>query len=371
MRCEDCLSLIEEYFDGEVTGQTGELLGAHLSACADCAAALDALSFEQEMYARYDRGVEVTPQLWARVSAEIAREPLPQSPAERRPFLNRAGALLTAALGALTARPALASSLALLVFGVTAGSLWLARRPHKQPASVEVAHNAPSPSGGVDMPPAPNGGTGNVTPSTGSSSTPAVINGDETYDPSREGVRESASVQRTVKEPRRAAEDTDGARLIADATAPQASTSFVVFRPEEHAVAADDSAALILNASAPARDLVGGDAQPLEPVEKEVARHVERAQMFLRSIKNTRASEVGAADIAYEKKLSRKLLAENATLKLEAEVKGDKDTRQVLDQIEPFLLDIANMGEQPSREEVRSIRERVRKNEIVAALQVY
>ena len=75
MRCEDCLPLMEEYFDGEVTTQTGEQMRAHLSACADCAAALDALSFEQEIYARYDRGgLEVTPDLWSRVSAEIARD---------------------------------------------------------------------------------------------------------------------------------------------------------------------------------------------------------------------------------------------------------------------------------------------------------
>ena len=49
MRCEDCLPLIEEYFDGEVTRQTEEEVGAHLSVCADCSAALDAHSFEQEI----------------------------------------------------------------------------------------------------------------------------------------------------------------------------------------------------------------------------------------------------------------------------------------------------------------------------------
>ncbi|MCA1592790.1 MAG: zf-HC2 domain-containing protein, partial [Acidobacteria bacterium] len=66
MRCEDCLPLVEEYFDREVTGQTAASVRAHLSACATCAAALDALSFEQEIYARYDRGgLEVTPDLWA------------------------------------------------------------------------------------------------------------------------------------------------------------------------------------------------------------------------------------------------------------------------------------------------------------------
>jgi hypothetical protein len=114
--------------------------------------------------------------------------------------------------------------------------------------------------------------------------------------------------------------------------------------------------------------VVASNSRPLDADDKDVARHVERTQMLLRSIKNARA---GDSDVAYEKSLSRKLLAENATLQLEAEVKGDKETRQVLDQIEPFLLEIANMGEKPSREEVRSIRERVRKDEIVAALQVY
>src|SRR5919107_6268690 len=103
MRFDDCLPLIEEYFDGEVKGQTAEALSAHLSTCADCSAALDALSFEQEIYARYDRGgLEVTPDLWARVSAEIARTPpSPESPAAGRPFLSRARLYVSAALGAL------------------------------------------------------------------------------------------------------------------------------------------------------------------------------------------------------------------------------------------------------------------------------
>jgi len=159
--------------------------------------------------------------------------------------------------------------------------------------------------------------------------------------------------------------------LLASSVAPQqAGANIVTIPADEHAVAADD-AAISVNASAPVGEAVAAGAQPLDPAHKEVARHVERTQMLLRSFKNARASEAGTPDVAYEKTLSRKLLAENATLQLEAEVKGDKETKQVLDTIEPFLLDIANLRENPSREEVRSIRERVRKNEIVAALQVY
>src|SRR5215210_103660 len=159
MRCEDCLPLIEEYFDGEVKGQTAEAISAHLSACADCSAALDALSFEQEIYARYDRGgLEVTPDLWARVSAEIARTPsTPESPAADRPFLSRAREYAAAALGTLALRPALASSLALLVVAAAAGTLWLARRQNPNAPAREVARTMPAPTVALS-PTAPNVG---------------------------------------------------------------------------------------------------------------------------------------------------------------------------------------------------------------------
>ena len=117
--------------------------------------------------------------------------------------------------------------------------------------------------------------------------------------------------------------------------------------------------------------VVTASAQVLEPEQKEVARHVEQAQMLLRSIKNARAEGGDTFDVAYERKLSRKLLGDNVTLQLDAETRGDKDTKQVLDRIEPYLLDIANMHDNASREEVRSIRERIDRKEIIAALQVY
>src|ERR1700760_1938423 len=129
MRCVDCLPLIEEFFDGETDERTAVQIGAHLSSCADCAAALDALSFEQEIYARYDRGLEVSPSLWSAVSAEIARAPQAEPGATRRNFLSRLREGFAATLDAFTLRPALAATLALLVVGVAVGSLWLAHRP--------------------------------------------------------------------------------------------------------------------------------------------------------------------------------------------------------------------------------------------------
>ncbi len=372
MRCEDCLPLIEEYFDGEVTGQTGERMGAHLAACTDCSAALDALSFEQEIYARYDRGgLEVTPALWARVSAEIARTPpTPESPAAGGSFLSRARQYFVAALGALTVRPALASSLALLVVAAAAGTLWLSRRTQPIAPTQELAlQNTPAPPVAV-APPVSNNGNVVETP-TGALPFSHNEGGSVPTASELSGPRKAETAQ-SVKA---AARHEGGAHisvdnLLAESSAPKEDPGIVKFSQDEQ-VPVDDTAALFVNASAPAGDVIASDMRPLDPDEKNVARHVERAQMLLRSIKNVRASDAGGPDIAYEKNLSRKLLAENATLQLEAEVRGDKETKQVLDRIEPFLLEIANMGEKPSREEVRSIRERVRSNEIVAALEVY
>ncbi|HEY0173964.1 MAG TPA: zf-HC2 domain-containing protein [Pyrinomonadaceae bacterium] len=379
MRCEDCLPLIEEYFDGEVEGTAAASMGAHLAACATCAAALDALSFEQEIYARYDRRLEVGPDLWARVSAEIARDTLPESPAAPRPFLSRVREQLAAALGALAVRPALASSLALLLV-VAAGSLWLSR-PQQTVQPVEVADNGHA--GG-----APEAHT--VITNTNPAAVPPAVTTPEAYAPAGVSLTdETADANHTAAAPTRDdtraaggrrpnarptgrpnGADVDLETLLAPAPAAQASQNVVSFGADEHA-GADDEAALFVNASAPAGEVAAGDARLLDPEEKELARHVEQAQMLLRSIKNARADRAGSVDVAYEKTLSRKLLAQNATLQLEAEVKGDKGTKQVLDTIEPFLLDIANLRENPSRDEMRSIRERVRKNQIVAALEVY
>jgi hypothetical protein len=380
MRCEDCLPLVEEYFDGEVEETTAARMGAHLSACATCAAALDALSFEQEIYARYDRGgLEVAPDLWSRVSAEIAREPLPESPARPRPFLSGVRQRLAAALGTLAARPALASSLALLIVGVAVGSLWLSRRTQPPPvAANDVARSEPAVTPVV--PPAVNpqvldgGGGGEVPALKGSDS----LNGNAgeavpaAHETAGLGPREGADRLRTVEIAPGSVREDDLAALLATPSTPPASAAGTVnLLPEEHAVAEDETAALIVNASAVSGQSAAVAARPLDPAQKEMARHVEQTQMLLRSFKNARASETGSVDVAYEKNLSRKLLAQNATLQLEAEVKGDRETKQVLDTIEPFLLDIANLRENPSRDEVRSIRERVRNNEIVAALQVY
>ncbi len=107
-------------------------------------------------------------------------------------------------------------------------------------------------------------------------------------------------------------------------------------------------------------------------IDIETARHIERAQLLLRSFRNTRDS--GAQpdpDLSYETQQSRGLLYKNILLRRDAEAKGNMPAEELLGSLEPFLLDIANLPDRPSNADVRSIKERMQKKEIVSALQIY
>src|SRR5947209_18519908 len=190
MRCEDCLPLIEEFFDGELDAHTGEQMSAHLATCATCAAALDSLSFEQEIYAHYDRRLEVSPALWASVSAEIARGPQAErTPPTRQKFLGRLREAFAVSLAALAVRPALASTLALLVVAVAAGSLWLAHvRSTVAPSVKPDAETAVI---------TPKGNTGSVSPSPIATTTgddkPAPFDSPGVVEGGRSGVGRAAA----------------------------------------------------------------------------------------------------------------------------------------------------------------------------------
>lgn len=104
----------------------------------------------------------------------------------------------------------------------------------------------------------------------------------------------------------------------------------------------------------------------------EAGRHLEQTQLLLRSFRNAPVEEGEAAvDLTYEKQLSRELLGKNRLLRRSAERKEDSLAGELLGEIEPLLLDIANLPEKPSQEDVRSVRELIREQKIIAILQIY
>jgi len=104
----------------------------------------------------------------------------------------------------------------------------------------------------------------------------------------------------------------------------------------------------------------------------EAGRHLEQTQLLLRSFRNAPVEEGDTAvDLAYEKQLSRELLGKNRLLRRSAERKEDSLAGALLGEIEPLLLDIANLPEKPSQEDVRSVQELIREQKIIATLQIY
>ncbi|HEX5889011.1 MAG TPA: zf-HC2 domain-containing protein [Pyrinomonadaceae bacterium] len=101
------------------------------------------------------------------------------------------------------------------------------------------------------------------------------------------------------------------------------------------------------------------------------ALHFERAETLLRAFRNVRLNEPSAAaEVRYERSRAKQLIYQNMMLRREADTSGDVQIASLLDSLEPILLDIANLPDEPDNDTVRVIRERVERKNIVALLQV-
>jgi hypothetical protein len=116
-------------------------------------------------------------------------------------------------------------------------------------------------------------------------------------------------------------------------------------------------------------DVVSTDLGFQDPDDQDTANHIEQTQNLLRSFKNVRLNDgEQEIDVTYDKAVGRRLLNENIVLRREAEARSKFPTKALLSDLEPFLIDIANLPDQAKPEDVRAIKDRVQKTEIVAAL---
>ena len=107
-------------------------------------------------------------------------------------------------------------------------------------------------------------------------------------------------------------------------------------------------------------------------VDDETLQHFERSQNLLRSFRNLRLEgKESRAAIADERQRSRSLLFQNIVLRRDAEIKGNLPVEQVLNDLEPVLIDIANLPDGAAPGEVRAIRSRMQRKAIITALQAY
>ena len=105
--------------------------------------------------------------------------------------------------------------------------------------------------------------------------------------------------------------------------------------------------------------------------ETLTAIHFEKSETLLRAFRNVRLNEPGVAvELAYERNRAQQLVYQNMILRREAAAAGDAQIVSLLENLEPILLDIANLPDKPDSNAVRTIRERVERKNIVPLLQI-
>lgn len=282
MKCEVCSELLEEYLDGELAPHDREQVDMHLFACIECSESFAALTAEQDLFAHYDREIEVPPFLWTRIAAHT------NTP--KRSWLP-----------SLFRKTSLAGAIAVLLLAIAIGAIYLLSKPKTPTPTVATTHStAPSPD--------------------------PVRKSVESVLPKREAIASHRKPRSRVKLP----------------------------------VVTDQS------------DVLSSELAYLDMDEQDTALHIEQSKMLLRSIKNVQISDTDEEiDVTYDKALSRRLLNENVVLRRDAEMKAKFPTKTLLADLEPFLIDIANLPDRARPQDVREIKERVQKTEIVAALLDY
>jgi len=119
-------------------------------------------------------------------------------------------------------------------------------------------------------------------------------------------------------------------------------------------------------------DVLFTDAAYTDIEDKDTADHVAQAENLLRSVRTLQVSDDDAeVDVSYEKAASRRLLDDNVVLRRDAEMAGKYPAKKLLGELEPFLIDIANLPDKTTPTDLRAINDRMQKTEIVAALRSY
>lgn len=312
MKCDDCRNLLAEFIDVEAVETEAEQITAHLITCAGCTSEFEALTAEQEIFARYDRELEITPAMWTAIQARTAAESRPVISSSNSKFSPREWliGLFAAPRFGLGFSGAMAVLIAAIVFGV----MYLRTQPQiAPPGEVVIAH----PPGSVPPPP-----IYEAPPSPVTSKGSELMSSERVVRTGNSGGSKGAILK------------TSGRRDQNDVLFPD-----IAYSKDEN---------------------------------KDTADHIVQAQNLLRTIRNIHLTDEGdEVDVTYEKAMSRRLLDENVVLRRDAETSGKYPVKALLGDLEPFLIDISNLPDKTTLKELRTINDRAQKTEIVAALQSY
>lgn len=307
MNC-DCTEKISQLIDGELSPEDARELERHLLDCAECQAVkADFLNLR----------------------SEIAEFPVAFRPAAQRAALTRI--LGKEETNSRSARwwaafnPTMAVVASLLLIGAVAALLLYPRlKSNKSDTRLVATVNANRNSQSTNSPPA-SGGSG------------------QTNSPRRDTPRKSQQPPASDKN-----------------KVPNKKRPPVTFEPQPDNIAVNVPEAV-------------GDSERARSADAETmtAIHFQKSELLLRSFRNIRLTRTSvSSELDYERKLAQRLVYQNMMLRREADASGDAQVASLLESLEPILLDIANLPANARRADVKTIRDRVERKNIVALLQV-
>jgi hypothetical protein len=330
MNCEKYPDLIEELIAGELEERTAGEVHAHLGFCASCAAFYKTALREKELYAQYLFDAEPPCDMWAKFQAKLEREaPLAQPVQATAPAADWKNSIL----GFFRPLPALGMAALLIVSGLGLSKL---RRPETGAGSGVIARTE------ID--------NARADENREPPDLPVDIKIDDPAPLPPKIVKIAA--RRDFNERRR--NDRTAGKTVA--VKPPGTSEKIALRKRKK----------------PSEMPPNEDLLRLRALEKAATAQIEKTELLLRSFRNARLTEGSSVyDVGYEKQQARRLLETNVELRRLAESFGDLSTQEILDRIEPLLLDIANLENSPAAERVRDIQMRVRSQNIIASLQTY
>jgi hypothetical protein len=343
--------------DGELSPHDAARLRTHVEGCAACQQARESfLLFRQELRS-YDSAPDPHVQSAALASILGSRTP-GKDAAPSRGMVGRLAGSLAEAFDVRRLRFAHVATLALLLVGTALGVRWFVG---SQTSSRTSQSAAPTMANANRLPPVvvkDTQGTDNPNPVN----VPIIQHAKTPKAPRPAGV---AISPRGGQENARAGRD--GHRTVRQG---RGGLSLVARQEVARVVEPASLPSIPSSASFVAPYAAGGGLAAAADPSLRLGRHAERVERLLRSFRNARLTEDDPTlDVADARRLSKRLLYHNIALRREAASAGDLPVEELLDSVEPTLLDISNLPNNPSPVAVGSIKERIHRRRLVGALQ--
>lgn len=314
MKCREVLENLEEFVSDECHPSMADSVGAHVSVCTSCATKLDSLVTEREIFSRF--------LFEAEPSAGFGDRFFERLDAETEPVDSRIRSLSPGLLTVFLANLRPVFGIAAVVAVAIPAFLYFVSRPSARLPLAEVS--------AVEIP-SPTMTAGELTP---------IV--DETVPPAKDAVAQPKTEQAVLRSRSRKMPE----------------------RP--------------LSASSEKRERKNEELDPeladLRNFAADTTRQIENVEQLLRSFRNARTvasdgESEGVFDVSYERDLAARLLSRNFELRRRAEILRDPFAAELLDRVEPYLVEISNLDDSPNDEIVLAIKQRVRNRNVIASLQ--